>query len=98
MMKVVKALEPNLLPVFALRDSKSESYGMPVVYKSSGLMIRDLTDQVAQGQSIIAKHPQDFGLFHIGTYDPSTAVFTSLEQINCLGLVSDLCSSVLAKN
>jgi len=81
----------DFLPVFCYRDSKSETYGPPLLYKNVGLMLRELSDQFRSGQqSVISRHPQDFAIFHIGDFNPHTGQIRDLAQKNCIGLVSDL--------
>lgn len=75
--------------LFVLKDSKSNSYGMPITSISKGTILRDIQDELQKGQAIFAKHPQDFTLFEIGEYDVDNGVVQMHEVKECVGLVSD---------
>lgn len=75
--------------VFVLKDDKSKSYGMPITSQSRGMFIRELQEQLSSGQSVISRHPQDFGVFEIGEYDPRTGQVLLYEQKTHLGLAQD---------
>lgn len=57
---------------YSVHDQAAESYGMPVVQPSKGIAIRQFAEQVNDKTSFIGKHPGDFTLFELGTYDSET--------------------------
>lgn len=77
------------LKVFIFKDEKSNSYGLPILYKTRGLFIRDIQDELMKGQTIWSKHPQDFSVFEVGEYDEQSGLIINYETKNCIGLVSD---------
>lgn len=75
--------------IFIFKDDKSASYGMPMVQQTRGMFLRDVQEELNRGQAVFARHPQDFSIFEIGEYDPTTGKIDLYETKNCLGLVSD---------
>lgn len=75
--------------LFLLKDDKSTSYGYPATSPTRGMFIRDIQETLQSGNSVWAKHPQDFSIFEIGEYDPRTGNIHLYETKNCLGLVLD---------
>lgn len=68
--------------VMVVRDIKVEAYGAPFCTPSVGIAIRSFTDAVnnPEKNSDISKHPADFDLFHLGTYDDNTAAIEQYEM------------------
>lgn len=65
--------------VYALRDRKADVFGRPVFVASVGSLIRELTDVVSGGgQDTLARHPGDFALYRLGTFDDVKGVFDLL--------------------
>lgn len=75
--------------LLCFKDDKSESYGPPFVVETIGMFVRTLQEELARGTAIWAKHPQDFGIYELGTYLPSSGLINLYEQKKCLGLVQD---------
>lgn len=61
--------------IFSIYDSKAENFNLPVYLQSSGLAIRTFSDSVQDPNSPFAKHPADYTLFELGTYDDQTSTF-----------------------
>lgn len=75
--------------IFLLKDGKSKTYGPPIVEENRGKLIRSIQEELSRGQAVWAKHPQDFTLFEIGTYDVLTGTIEMYESKDCVGLVQD---------
>lgn len=78
-----------ILQVFTIFDSKIESYMKPFYAHTKGEAIRMFSDGLKESDSMIAKHPEDYTLFHIGEYDDTSAQFTSLNTPHSLGVGSE---------
>jgi len=67
-----------LVQIFAIYDSKAESYLQPFFSQTRGSAIRAFTDSVndTTGESQFAKHPEDYTLFHLGEFDDQNAKLT----------------------
>lgn len=75
------------LKVFAIRDEKLGAYLTPFYNPARGAAIRAITDEISNPQSPVSKHPADYVLFELGTYDDLTAKFELYESplaLNCL--------------
>lgn len=68
------------LDVLALRDVKAETFGPLMAVPSVGALVRELTDVVNNPASdeMIRKHPRDFQLMRIGSFDNASGVFAPL--------------------
>lgn len=65
------------LYVVVIRDRGADVFGAPNFVASVGGAIRGFADEInrnAEG-NVLFKHPQDFDLFKLGTYDDETAEF-----------------------
>ena len=59
--------------LYSVLDLKAKTYLDPVCYIHAGVAVREFEDTVNNPQTIMHKHPEDFSLFKIGTYDDHTA-------------------------
>lgn len=57
--------------LFSVRDLKSEVFGTPFVMRSVGVAIRSFDEEVNRKDenNMMFKHPADFHLFQIGTFN-----------------------------
>nr|QJB18754.1 MAG: nonstructural protein [Microvirus sp.] len=65
--------------VFFCFDSKASAYMPPFFMASKGEAIRAFTDLVNDGQSTVSRYPEDFTLFHAGSWSDSTGAFELLQ-------------------
>lgn len=77
------------MKIFALNDSKLGEFGQPFFFVASGQAVRFLQDLVRDPKTTICQHPEDFRLYCLGSYDPSTGLFTSLGTPEYLAKASD---------
>lgn len=63
--------------VVALRDIKADQYNVPIFTPNINVMLRDLRDLVNdhQGKENWQKHPEDFELWEIGTWETGDGEF-----------------------
>lgn len=63
--------------VFAVRDRAADVFGQPHFATSIGSAIRSFSDEVNRSadNNIFNKHPDDFDLYHLGSYDDNTGFF-----------------------
>ena len=81
------------LQVFTVRDTKAEAYMAPFFMQARGQAIRAFVDSVNGQNEQFSKHPEDYSLWHLGSYDENTAVFDLLPTAECLGKGIDFKSS-----
>lgn len=55
--------------IVAVFDVKCGAYGRPVAYPADGAAVRAIQDAINAGDNEYAKHPEDYSLVKLGTYD-----------------------------
>lgn len=67
--------------VVAVQDRALAAFGMPFNTHTLGHAIRSFTDEIndTRPENAMNKHPDDFDLYHLGTYDNISGQFTNLE-------------------
>lgn len=79
------------LQIVAIYDSALGEFFAPIFVRSIGLAIRDFGDEVTKADSPLSRHPADFLLFHLGSFDPadgSIASFTPAQISRAVDFVS----------
>lgn len=71
---------------YTVYDSKVQAYMSPFMAQNAGHATRMFADAVADEKSVLNKHPEDYTLFEIGSWDDQTAKFESLATPKSLGL------------
>lgn len=79
-----------ILKVFAVRDTKAQAFLQPFYSPSVGSAMRAFSDAVNDKSCPFNKHPEDYLLYEIGTYDDSTAVLSPLDVVRLQVAASDL--------
>lgn len=67
--------------MFTIFDSKAGAYNAPFCFGATGQAVRAFADLVNDPQSNIARHPADYTLFEIGTYDDQTGTMEGIVHI-----------------
>lgn len=57
------------LNIYAIYDNKISAYSQPFYSHTHGSALRAFSDHVNDAQSAPNKHPEDFALYHLGTFD-----------------------------
>lgn len=60
--------------VYSLFDSQVKAYMQPFFMRTKGEAVRALMQLLGDSNTNVAKYPQDFILFQIGTYDDETGL------------------------
>lgn len=71
--------------MFSVYDRKIESYMSPFYEHHAGSALRSFEGAVTDPKSTFNKHPDDFVLYEVGTWDDSTGKAEMLEHPNNLG-------------
>lgn len=82
--------------MYAVFDQKAQAYGNPVFFRTHGEATRVLEDEILKGDTLIAKHPEDFVLFFIGHFDEVSGVMSVEDVPLTLGRASDLAAAQVA--
>lgn len=59
------------LNAYSIYDNKAFAYGVPFFAATDGSAVRSFQDLANDAQTMVGRHPRDFSLFHVGTYDDS---------------------------
>lgn len=82
----------TILKVYSVKDAKVGAFMAPFFMRSKGEAIRAFTDLVNDPQSMVAKHPEDYCLYEIGTWDEELGKILSI-PLDSLGLATDFMRS-----
>lgn len=69
-----------LFTMFSIYDSAISTWLTPMYARNKGEMLRNFADAVNDSKSNLAKHPGDYSLFELGTFDDDKCVFTLLQS------------------
>lgn len=87
----------TILQTVAIRDNKV-AFNRPFFTPTTGAAIRAFSDEVnrSDANNEMNRHPADFSLYSLGTYDDQTAVFQQhaqpqllIEAVQCLTPVNN---------
>lgn len=67
----------TVLQICAIRDRAIDAFGQPIFVTHTGAAVRSFADEINNQQSELAKHPEDYDLYHLGTYDAETGAIES---------------------
>ncbi|QCQ84858.1 nonstructural protein [Blackfly microvirus SF02] len=68
-----------LLRAYTLHDVKALTYSPPFYQSNDALAIRMLDDLVNDMNTSVGRHPADYKLYCVGTYDDGTGALKPLE-------------------
>lgn len=77
------------LNVFTIRDNQVNAFSQPFFSPTNGSALRAFADHVNEAGTPANKHPQDFALYHLGTYDDTTGRFENNEVPQLLGQATE---------
>lgn len=64
------------MKIFSVLDTKADAYMMPICCATAGVALRSFEDSVNDGSSPFYKHPEDYILFEVGSFDEATGILT----------------------
>lgn len=76
--------------VLAVRDERTESFGIPIFVRHVGEGTRSFIDEVNREDSQFAKHPEDFALYLVGTYGEETGLLVPCSVPERLVMARDI--------
>lgn len=83
-----------VVQIFAVFDSKTKAFMQPFFSLAIGSGIRAFVDAVNDASTPFFKHPQDFSLFHIGSFDDQVPRLVALDAPLNLGLAASFKEAV----
>lgn len=76
------------LEIFAIRDAKAEAFLQPFFMQNAGAALRAFGDSVNDEKCPFNKHPEDYAIYSVGSFDDSTGEIVSC-QLSRLGGASE---------
>lgn len=76
-----------LVEVFSVYDSKARVYSQPFFAHNIAVAVRMFQSTIADANTNLAKHPEDYSLFHLACFNDETGAFTPRTPVN-LGLAA----------
>lgn len=80
----------DTLTVYAIYDSKSESWSRPVYSRNDATCQREVRDVLANGQTPYSLHPEDYGLYRLGTWSEFKPFFEYDQQPELVNMLVQL--------
>lgn len=74
-----------ILNIYSIYDDAANAYMPPFFMHNHGLATRAFSDNANNKESQIGQHPEQFALFHIGTFDDENGKIESFETPKSLG-------------
>jgi len=74
---------------YTIYDSKEEIYCQPFFLLNEAVAIRQLSDMVNDEKTKISKHPADYSLWHLGSYEDSSATIDPLKSKKCIAYANE---------
>lgn len=65
-----------ILDVFAIHDRQGGFYSNPFFLQSVGIARRTFAEMAADLNNQVGRYPEDFALYHLGTFDNVAGTFT----------------------
>lgn len=74
------------LVIVSVMDTAVGAYGRPIFVQSTAVAVRSFSDEVnrVDANNEMNKHPEDFYLYEIGSFDDSTGDLKPLDNPRCL--------------
>lgn len=81
--------------VFSIYDTKASAYLTPFFLPTVPMALRVFAECANSSDHQFGRHPEDFTLFHLGTFDDETCIFTALETKAALGVAIEFVNVAL---
>ncbi|QXP08310.1 MAG: nonstructural protein [Arizlama microvirus] len=76
--------------LYSIYDEKACFFQFPFPAKTRSEAVRMVTDALNTPDTLIAKHPEDFSLYELGTFNDADGVYTPRSQNYHICLLSAL--------
>lgn len=77
------------LNIYSVRDEKAKAYANPFFVPTTGMALRGFEQECLNKDSMLCKYPEDYNLFCLGSWDPSTGKVDHLEVPQHVGAASE---------
>lgn len=83
--------------LFSVRDAAGAMYAPIFAFETEELAKRAVADTIIKGDSMIAMHPEDFALYHLGYFNNVTGVIRPVEVPELVVQCSSISQAILKK-
>lgn len=66
---------------FTIKDEKANSFNLPIFFNNTDLAVRAFSDILLNPATVVSKHPQDFTLYQLGTFNDLNGQITPFENL-----------------
>lgn len=73
----------------SIYDTKAMAFTPPAFFPARGLAIRSFIDAITEGKGNLGKHPEDFLLHELGTFDDQDGSFDQVAKPTILASGND---------
>lgn len=84
--------------MYAIYDEKSKIYNKPFSMINEAVAIRAVKDLTLDKNTEVGRHPYDFSLWELGTYDDETAHFVPYETKRLICMAHEIDAFQIAEN
>lgn len=77
------------LKVYAVYDTVSKSWNAPFVAPNAAAALRGFADAANDTNTYVGKHPQDYILFEVGTWEDQTGLIGCTNPPDRIGIGSE---------
>lgn len=79
--------------LFSIYDSKAEAHLPPFSFAATGMAVRAFADMANDPQHQVGRHPEDYTLFELGTFDDEHALVEMYPAKQSLGNALEYCTN-----
>jgi len=72
-----------MIKLYAIRDIKADAFAAPFLLPNDSVAIRAVSETAAMPDNSLAKHPSDYELWSLGSYDEPSGKIDSFPQLIC---------------
>ena len=82
--------------IISVKDTAAQAFGRPIFVPATAVAVRSFRDEVNRKDSTddMARHPDDFELYELGSFDDSTGIVSVLPAPRLIARAKDLKESV----
>lgn len=80
------------IKIYSIYDNKAEAYMEPFFATTAGLAIRRFADTANNPDTMLFRHPNDFALYEIGTFNDKAGTVNCHKNAKNLGLAAEYIS------
>lgn len=78
--------------IISVKDTAAQAFGRPIFVPTTAVAVRSFRDEVNRKDSTddMSRHPDDFELYEIGSFDDSNGIIAVLETPRLVARAKDL--------